>query len=582
MSHLRYEGLPPRLPADLAARPEERALARALARWVLAHGGSASLSELAARTVLVEQGGHTALLMDDAPERARVASESLVGDGTTQTPFVLDADGRFYLWRNFAHEGEVAARVAALRAAATPLPMAPAELAALFPDGDPARDGAQRAAVDAVGGRRLFLLTGGPGTGKTTTVLRMLLRLLRDGIAARDGIAIAAPTGKAAQRLVQSVRQEAMRLREALPDDWAPYFDALGSGEALTVHRLLGWSPRRHAFQRGPESPIDAGIVVVDEASMLDLAQLRALLRALRPGATLVLVGDADQLDSVGAGAVLGDIVAVLEAEGAADLVRLRHSFRADTRLLPVNEAVRNGDAAALDTALSAAGDQAHVRAVEDTATLARVLRRWADTLADDAPPAPLPADELAPGAALDALRRLAGRQLLCALREGAFGAIALNEAIERRLRQRWSVPADASWFPGRVVMVTRNDYGSGLFNGDVGLCLRGADGELRVWFEAAEGGARSFAPGALPAHAPAWALTIHKSQGSEYGEVAVLLPPDPDHRILSRQLLYTALSRARHSVEIWGPRASLENALAKRIERAGGLVSRLYGMTPG
>jgi exodeoxyribonuclease V alpha subunit len=404
----------------------------------------------------------------------------------------------------------------------------------------------------------------------------MLLRLLRDGIAARDGIAIAAPTGKAAQRLVQSVRQEAARLREALPADWAPYFDALAGGDALTVHRLLGWSPRRHAFLRGPASPIDAGLVVVDEASMLDLSQLRALLRALRPGATLVLVGDADQLDSVGAGAVLGDLVAVVEAEGAADLVRLRHSFRADTRLLPVNEAVRAGDPEALAAALASAGEQARLRAVEDAPALARVLRRWADGLADAGAPAPLPAGEDAPTAALAALRSLAARQLLCALREGAFGAHALNDAIERRLRQRWSVPADAAWFPGRMVMVTRNDYGSGLFNGDVGLCLAGADGELRVWFEADDGGARAFAPGALPAHAPAWALTIHKSQGSEYGEVAVLLPPDPEHRILSRQLLYTALSRARHAVEIWGPRASLDNALARAVPRDGGLRDRL------
>ncbi|HEU0153013.1 MAG TPA: ATP-binding domain-containing protein, partial [Arenimonas sp.] len=157
-----------------------------------------------------------------------------------------------------------------------------------------------------------------------------------------------------------------------------------------------------------------------------------------------------------------------------------------------------------------------------------------------------------------------------------AFGAQALNDAIERRLRQCWSVPADAAWFPGRMVMVLRNDYGSGLFNGDVGLCLRDADGELRVWFEGADGEARAFAPGALPAHAPAWAITIHKSQGSEYGDVAVLLPPDPEHRILSRQLLYTALSRARHAVEIWGPQASLDNALARAVPRAGGLRDRL------
>ena len=577
MSHLRYDAMPPRLPADTPARPEERALARALVRWVLAHGGSAALSELAARVVLAERAGDTALRLGE--DEIQLAGDALVGDGSRQTPFVLDAGGRFYLWRNYAHELEVAGRINALRAAATPLPVEDEALAALFPGGDPARDGAQRAAVAAVGGRRLFVLTGGPGTGKTTTVLRMLLRLVRDGIAAREGIAIAAPTGKAAQRLVQSVRQESARLRAQLPDDWAPHFDTLATGDALTVHRLLGWSPRRQAFQRGPDSPIAAGIVVVDEASMLDLSQLRALLRALGPGATLVLVGDADQLDSVGAGAVLGDLVSVLEAEGAADLVRLRHSFRADTRLLPVNDAVRAGDAAALDAALAAAGEQARLRPVEDVATLARELRRWADSLADTLLPAPLPAGDAASAAALAALQGLAARQLLCALREGVFGAVALNAAIERRLRQRWDVPAEADGFPGKVVMITRNDYDSGLFNGDIGLFLRGADGELRVWFESADGsGARAFAPGALPAHDPAWAITIHKSQGSEYGQVAVLLPPDPEHRILSRQLLYTGLSRARLGIEIWGPRASLDAALARRIERAGGLVDRLRG----
>ncbi|MBY4599591.1 AAA family ATPase, partial [bacterium BD-1] len=381
MSHLRYDGRPPKPAGELAARPEERALARALSRWVLAHGGSAPLAELAARATLAELGGDTALPLDDSAREA-VAAEPLVGDGRARSPFVLDADGRFYFWRNFEHEREVAALLAARLAAETPLPMAAEDLEALFPGGDPARDGAQRAAVAAVGGRRLFVLTGGPGTGKTTTVLRMLLRLQRDGIAARDGIAVAAPTGKAAQRLVQSLRQESARLRDALPPAWAPHLDALPAGEALTVHRLLAWSPRRNAFQRGPGSPIEAGIVVVDEASMLDLHQLRALLRALRPEATLVLVGDADQLDSVGAGSVLMDLVSVLEAAGSPALARLRHSFRADSGLVRVNEAVRAGNAAALEAALAAAAGAAQLHPVEDAAALSRRLRAWADGLA--------------------------------------------------------------------------------------------------------------------------------------------------------------------------------------------------------
>jgi exodeoxyribonuclease V alpha subunit len=574
MSAPRYDPRPPNAGSEGPLR--ERALARAIARWVLGHGGGERLAVLAGRAAVAELAGDTALAPLDKDVCDAIRREPLVGDGSAPSSFVLDADGRFFFWRNHQHEGEVAAAVIARRAACVARPLSDGALAELFPGGDPALDGAQRAAVSAVGGRRFFVLTGGPGTGKTTTVLRMLLRLQRDG-AAGEGIAVAAPTGKAAQRLVQSLRQESAHLREHLSSEWRPALDALPTSDALTVHRLLGWSPAINAYRRGPESPIAAGIVVVDEASMLDLSQLRALLRALRPDAVLVLVGDADQLNPVGAGSVLMDLVAVMEAEAAPDLVRLRHSFRADRVLQPVNEAVREGDGDALAKALAAAGDRAQLRPVETIAAVARETRRWADALAARGPPALADTTE----DAIAALRQLAGRQLLCALRDGPYGADAVNAAVERHVRLRWQVSADQAWYPGRVVMITRNHYGAGLFNGDLGLCQRGSDGALQVWFES-EAGARAFAPGALPAHDPAWAITIHKSQGSEYGEVAVLLPPDPEHRILSRQLLYTALSRARHCVEIWGPRASLDNALARRIERAGGLVARLRRGVPG
>ncbi|MFY2762845.1 exodeoxyribonuclease V subunit alpha [Arenimonas sp. MALMAid1274] len=568
MSAPRYDARAPEAGSD--GPLHERALARAISRWVLAHGGGARLAELAGRVAVAELSGDTALAPLDPQACDALRREPLVGDGGTPSSFVLDADGRFYLWRNHQHESEVAAAIRARRAAGVARPLDPDVLATLFPDGDPARDGAQRAAVAAVGGRRFFVLTGGPGTGKTTTVLRMLLRLQRDG-AAGEGIAVAAPTGKAAQRLVQSLRQESARLRAHLPADWQPALDALPTGEALTVHRLLGWSPALNAFRRGPASPIAAGIVVVDEASMLDLAQLRALLRALREDAVLVLVGDADQLNPVGAGSVLMDLVAVMEAEAAPDLVRLQHSFRAHGALQPVNRAVREGDATALADALAAAGDRARLLALESPAAVAREARRWADALADRGAPPDVSDGE----SAAAALRLLAQHQLLCALRDGPYGADALNSIIERQLRQRWRVPGDQDWYPGRVVMVTRNHYGAGLFNGDLGLCLRDGEGRLQVWFED-EGGARAFAPGALPAHDAAWAITIHKSQGSEYTHATVLLPPDPDHRILSRQLLYTALSRAKQSVALWAPRASVDAALSRPVARSGGLASKL------
>ena len=568
MTAPRYEARPPNVGSE--GPLHERTLARAIARWVLGHDGSEQLAVLAGRAAVAELAGDTALAPLDPAVRTALRREPLVGDGSAPSSFVLDADGRFYLWRNHQHEGDVAAAIAARRAGAAPLPLADELLSALFPGGNPAFDGAQRAAVSGVGGRRFFVLTGGPGTGKTTTVLRMLLRLQRDGVAG-EGIAVAAPTGKAAQRLVQSLREESGRLREHLSTDWQPALDALPTTEALTVHRLLGWSPALNAYRRGPESPIEAGIVVVDEASMLDLSQLRALLLALREDAVLVLVGDADQLNPVGAGSVLMDLVAVQEAQGAADLVRLHHSFRADAALQPVNAAVREGDGEAFAAALAAAGDRASLRTVETAAAVAREARRWADGLAEPGPPAGV--DTATDASAT--LRQIAGRQLLCALRDGPYGADALNAAIESHLRLRWQVPADTAWYPGRVVMITRNHYGAGLFNGDLGLCLRDGEGRLQVWFES-EAGARAFAPGALPAHDPAWAITIHKSQGSEYGHVAVLLPPDPEHRILSRQLLYTGLSRAKRSVEVWGPQASLDAALARAVRRAGGLRERL------
>ena len=322
---------------------------------------------------------------------------------------------------------------------------------------------------------------------------------------------------------------------------------------------------------------------------MVDLSLLRALLDAVRPDATLILVGDADQLTSVAAGSVLMDLVAVLEAERSPALVRLEHSFRAERPLVALNRAVRAGDTAALEATL---GEQVMRRPVAGGATLRQAIESWADALAalPIHPTLPVaqgePSDPAQVSTALAALRALGSRQLLCALREGEFGALAASALIEQRLKRRWNMAADRVWYPGRAVLITRNDYASRLFNGDVGLCLADAEGRLRVWFESAGGdglaGARSFSPGALPAHEGAFAITIHKSQGSEYARVAVLLPPDPAHRILSRQLLYTGVSRARQAVELWAGEATLRAALALPVRRAGGLADRLAGIPSG
>lgn len=587
-------------PIEAAWRP----LDRTLWRWVRAHGGSPRLAALAAWASFADGAGDTALplLGEDAgrhgleplvrEEIDALRDETLVGDGAGVTPFVLDAAGRLYLRRNYADELAVAALIHQRLRAGQPGTVADDALDVLFHAERGTAVRRQREAVRNVAGRRLFVLTGGPGTGKTTTVLRMLLMLQRQA-AQPLRMAVAAPTGKAAQRLLQSLRAGKQALldhpRAPLPADWQPMLERIPDTEPLTLHRLLGYSPRSHRFTRDREHPLAADVVVVDEASMVDLSLLRALLDAVRPDATLILVGDADQLTSVAAGSVLMDLVAVLEAERSPALVRLEHSFRAERPLVSLNRVVRAGDTMALEATF---GDQVLRQPVAGGATLRQAIEAWADALAalPIRPTLPVvPGDANDPAqtsTVLAALRELGSRQLLCALREGEFGALAASALIEQRLKRRWNMAADRVWYPGRAVLITRNDYASRLFNGDVGLCLADAEGRLRVWFESAGSdslaGVRSFSPGALPAHESAVAITIHKSQGSEYARVAVLLPPDPAHRILSRQLLYTGVSRARQMVELWAGEATLRAALALPVRRAGGLADRLAGVPSG
>ncbi len=609
------------LDADL---PEAwRALDRAVARWVSIHGGSPLLAHVAGWASLAEGHGDSALPLSGT-DRARHGMAALDDDAlasmhaepmvevigandvvTGDAPFIIDR-AHFYLRRNFRHELAVAQQLDTRRAAGGDgAPVSTADLDLLFDGVDDSMVHAQRVAVASVPGHRLFVLTGGPGTGKTTTVLRMLLVLIAQRAARGEAapvIRISAPTGKAAQRLSASLREGAKGLRERpgapLPADWQANLEVALAADASTLHRLLGSRGRGGGFRHHAGDSLPADIVVVDEASMVDLALLRALLDALREDAVLILVGDADQLTSVGTGSVLLDVVSALEADAAPYLVRLQHSFRADQALVPINRAILGGDPQAFAAAWHAAGPSAIRRELVSVQDLRRHLAPWCRALlqllrasgANDVVPDERPDLVLA---ALDALR---ARQLLCALREGEFGATAVNALIDASVRP--ASDRDATWYPGRAVMITRNDAAAGLFNGDVGLCLRHADGQLRVWFEvtvarvaagaAADASAastrsvRAFAPGNLPEHQGAFAVTIHKSQGSEYGHVALLLPPDADNRILSRQLLYTGASRAKHVIEIWATDAALSTAIATPVLRAGGLRQRLQRATAG
>lgn len=571
--------------------------AGAMERWTQRRTGSPLLAQAIGLAAEAEAQGHAcARLASDAFDLPGLrALHTWVGDGSAPTPTVLTENGDFFLWRNWRHESRIVDAIAARVETDSPAidTGIDEDLAILFADGHPsqaadpaahaAKAEAQRRAVRQVVGKRFFILSGGPGTGKTTTVLRMLLMLQR--VSGRNGrllsVALAAPTGKAAQRLSQSLRDGADQLRERLaPNDqsWHAALDRLPDS-ARTLHRLLGF--QQHTGRPGFDSdhPLPFDLVVVDEASMVDLGLMRALLDALAPHAALILLGDPDQLVSVSAGSVLADLVASAEQPPLAEHhVRLRHVWRTQGRLAEVYEAVRIGRRAALAPLLTPEiGAQWHP--VDNPNEVRRRLLAWMRreewTPLDQITGTP----DSDPSAAFAALRRL---QLLTALREGPFGAAAINDWIDTKRRRSHE---GTVWYPGRPIMVRHNDYSRRLFNGDIGLTIR-HQGQLVVCFESTDAdgriGYRHLSPRELPEHDLGYALTIHKSQGSEYDHVAVLLPPEADNRILSRQLLYTGVSRAKRSVEIWSADASLTAALETLSERNGGLRRRFAALRTG
>jgi exodeoxyribonuclease V alpha subunit len=600
---------------------DERVIDQTLAQWVLARTGSAVLTNAVRAASTAEGQGHScAWLVDpvtdvgfDAHALNALRDQPWVGDGRRFTPFVLDAQNRFYLWRNWQHESKLAAAILQRcqgRTLPIPTETLRTDLATLFAGAASGSDDWQRAAVAAIAGTRFFVLTGGPGTGKTTTVMRMLLMLLRHAEAAvlpaRPSIALAAPTGKAAQRLVQSVAKSKTDLQLAWgPAEQNPFRELLQTiphADARTLHRLLGYRPMDNAFSHDRQHPLAEDIVVVDEASMVDLAMMRQLLEALRPDAVLILLGDPNQLASVDAGSVLADIVAstpvnqfpsamtrllapLLEtapdsansqAPLAGHVVTLTHTWRAGSGLQRGIESLRTApDPVWLDNLLTQRSDgDLHLRRCDSSDALRAGVDAWIERHAGIFQT--LLMEKPGPEAALRSLHQL---QILCALRDGAFGAQGINALMTRRLGARFDLDVSHAWYHGRPVIITRNDYARGLFNGDVGIALNDANG-LRVWFELSDrdgrSGLRSFSPRALPAHESAWAITIHRSQGFEYRSVAVVLPPDETNRILTRELVYTAISRARDRAEIWSADGVLCAALTRPIRREGGLLDRL------
>jgi exodeoxyribonuclease V alpha subunit len=422
----------------------------------------------------------------------------------------------------------------------------------------------QRAAARIALSQGTTVLTGGPGTGKTTTVAALLALLVEQAEAPGRPplrIALAAPTGKAAARLQQAVEDEVARL----PASDRARLAGLGL-QAVTVHRLLGSRPDTSVrFRHHRENRLPHDVVVVDETSMVSLTMMARLLEAVRPETRLLLVGDPDQLTSVEAGAVLSDLVDGLGARHDVHIAALRTSHRFGASIRALAEAVRAGDADGAVQLLEA-GDE-HIEFVNTSDPLPRMR----ELLLGHALGMVRAAEK---GDTREALAALDRQRLLCAHREGPSGVQHWNRQVERWLGEETGEPIWSSWYPGRPLLVTANDYGLGIYNGDTGVVVRRGELGLRA---AIAGSTRQhdLAPSRLGQLETMHAMTIHKSQGSQAEQVVVVLPP-PESRLLTRELFYTALTRARERLVVVGSEDDVRAAIGRRAVRATGLRLRL------
>ena len=467
--------------------------------------------------------------------------------------------------------------------------------ARLFPHALQGTDHQARAAAVALR-HPLLLVTGGPGTGKTTTIARVLALLAAQALHAGQPapqVALAAPTGRAAERMAESLRAVVGQLREqGMEDAVCDALPVTGS----TLHRLLGVIPDSPRFRHHADNPLPFDVVVVDEASMIDLPLMAKLVEAIGAGTRLLLLGDPDQLPSVEAGDVLSAILRAsgdgqgLQADDATALrpllaaenlqpvlpalpfagrrVQLLRGYRQSDALdlVPLAAAVREGNSTAA-LALLRSGTLAGVHFHEDVLDPMEqhrdaLLAHWR-ALGEAADPA-------------QALARASRLRLLTALREGPQGARGLNERIEALLAGSARAGAGPRYFHGRLLLITENSYRHRLFNGDIGICLRDDSGAVMAWFAGETAGQpRAFHPAALPAHESAFAMTVHKAQGSEFDAVWLQLPRR-DTRVLSRELIYTGMTRARQSLHLLGSEDVLTAALGRHASRLSGLAARL------
>jgi exodeoxyribonuclease V alpha subunit len=589
----------------------EAALAAALVSRKTAEGNIClDLAEHAGKPLHLKSRatGIDALVCPTLPGWAENLLQSgVAGQDEEDTPLVLAGNNRLYLRRYWQYENSI---IRFIRQRSNSVfedlnySRLGKDLEKLFPPHPAGETDWQQIAAIAAVTRSFCVVSGGPGTGKTTTVARILALLL--GQHQGPGqlrILLGAPTGKAASRLQQAIGDTGLVQAGSEPL------------QAVTLHRMLGYVPDSPYFRHNADNPLAADIIVIDEASMVDLPLLAKLMQAVPASARLILLGDRHQLASVQPGSVLGDIcrpeiisgfspefcrlIADLTGNSIAppplfrpktaspflqdSFVELVQSYRfsPDSGIARLSMAVKEGDGdGALDLLRTTEDGSIAWSEIPAPAELGKKLQSSPSifqfgTLQQDREPD-------------SCFTRLDSFRILCALRSGPFGMERVNSLLEQQFRQQARDDSGAltyGHFAGmhsvpffRPVMVTRNDYTLQLFNGDVGVILPDPENKqpLRAFFRGEYGLLRNFAPHLLPEHETVFAMTVHKSQGSEFNRVLLILP-DRDSPLLTRELLYTAITRAKEKVEIWGKKAIFAAGVKRKIKRTSGLAEALW-----
>lgn len=558
----------------------ELPLLTALTSWAAGQGHTC-LPLAAAAALLAEAGLDPSPLRDLAGLRTRLAASPAVGRPGEARPLVFD-DNDLALFRLYRDETTIAQTLRQRAAVTDTLPATVASLLEqLFPAADTATVDWQRAAAVLALCKPLVIIAGGPGTGKTHTAARILA--LHTAVASKPlRIALAAPTGKAALRL----REAMCAARESLPAAFAAGIPE----QAQTLHRLLGFQTQRPGFLHHAANPLHLDLLIIDEASMIDVPLMAATLAALPDSCRLILLGDRDQLASVEAGNLFGDLCgdgsvgwspaltdslrpllgpitqAGVSSHPLADsLVMLRDSrrFQAQSGIGALARAINSGESAALATVLDQpASDLTIEEAAMTSGQLQQLLEPWILPVATADSPR-------------TALAFLSSRRILCALREGPAGVGGINRLAATLLRRRGIIAPGEQCYRGMPILILRNDYALGLFNGDTGVLWPDDHDSLHAWFPTEHGELRPVGLARLPAWQTSYALTVHKAQGSEFDRVLLLLPSE-DAPVLSRELLYTGLTRARTHLTLCGCRELLVRVVARRVIRFSGLGRKL------